>query len=93
MKIKQQLIITDPLEFAKGNYLSCFTLSGMTTGIDEWINCGEIELDIDIDAKQVIQSSLDAIERKEQAVKDQAAAALEALRAEKSTLLAIGHDG
>ncbi len=92
MKIKQHLILTEPLNFAKGDYDDCFTLFEHAPSVEGWFDCGEVEFEVDIDTKKVIQSSLEAIEAKEQEIKDKAAAALEALRAEKSTLLAIGHD-
>ena len=46
MKIKQNLFITYPDAFLRGDYNSCFSLYQLESCPDEWILCGDIELDM-----------------------------------------------
>ena len=46
MKIKQHLFITNPDAFLRGNYNNCFSLYQHDSCPDEWILCGDIELDM-----------------------------------------------
>jgi len=63
MKIKQQVVIRDPDAFLKGVFDRCFTLYGLDCRFipDDWIKCGEIEFDVDIDSVDIIQVVSDAI--------------------------------
>ena len=85
MKITQHIVITDPEAFLKGNYYSCFSLFNHATKIEGWINCGEIELDLDVDTGEVLKVAADEID------KDigKATAVLNVLEQKKAELLAL----
>jgi len=55
MKIKQHLTITRPDEFLRGNYYSCFSLFVDNNISDDWIDCGEIEIDVNVDTGKIIK--------------------------------------
>jgi hypothetical protein len=93
MKIKQHLVIKNLMEFQKGNYHTCFALFGTeTTGVDEWLDVGEIELDISVDMDDVRNTCLATIERQEEEVKAELGAKLTLLERAKNELLSLGHD-
>ena len=57
MKIKQHLHISRPDNFMKGDYTYCFSLFGFEVENDsDYIHCGEIEVDVDVDTKRCVES-------------------------------------
>ncbi len=88
MRIKQHLHITDPERFLRGDYGVCFSLYGHVVDVDDWIYCGEIEVDINVNSGEVIQVVSDAID----AETDKLNAMLVILERRKSELLALTHD-
>ena len=85
MKIKQHVVLTQPAQFLKGNYSSCFTLFDYKTGIDGWIDCGEVTLNIEVDSDDVIRVATQDLD--EQISK--ANAVLSVLETRKAELLAL----
>jgi len=63
MKIKQHLVIANPDSFLKGDYDLCFNLYGWEVSDPDYINCGEIELDVDVDTGKVIEVVSNAIDK------------------------------
>ena len=60
MKIKQFLFITNPDKFLKGDY-NCFSIFDEPLGPDEWILCGEIEIDVDVDSGEIVEQVVKSI--------------------------------
>lgn len=55
MKIKQHVVITRPDAFLKANYYACFALYGSAENLpSEWIVCGEIEIEVEVDSDAVV---------------------------------------
>ena len=92
MKIKQYLVITDTEAFSKGDYDSCLNLYGNSFAPDQWVNCGEIELDINVDTHEVTSLAVQEIERKQEELKASSTAALTELTRRKNELLSITHE-
>jgi hypothetical protein len=88
MKIKQYLTITDPVDFLRGNYYDCFNLFSHATTVSDWICCGEIEFDVDVDTCKVRDVAVQEIETKLTAAR----VLLDQLESQKRDLLAIGYD-
>jgi len=90
MKIKQNVILCRPEQFLKGDYSGCFLLTEHDfKDDDEWIHCGEIEFEVNVDSGKVVKvatASLDAEIGKH-------TAALHVLETRKAELLALTHDG
>ena len=57
MKIKQQLIIANSDEFMRGDYSACFTLLEHETTIGGWINCGEIEIEVNVNKTKTLAAN------------------------------------
>ena len=88
MKIKQTLHITNPEDFLRGDYDSCFGLYGRESAVNRWIICGEIEIDVDVDTGDVIQVVSDAIDVEI----GKHTAMLNVLERRKSELLCLTHE-
>ena len=91
MKIKQHAVITNPAEFLKGDYSRCFALFGDQISVDGWIDCGQIEFDVTVDNRQVLDVVLTALEEKikeEQLQHEQKMIQLEQMKKE---LLSLEH--
>ena len=89
MKFKQFLTITDAAAFLKGDYSSCFSLYDHAVSVKDWIVCGEIEIDVDVDTGKARDIAMQEIETKLTAAR----VLLNALENQKRDLLAIGYDG
>ena len=86
MKIKQTLYINNPeahyrdpkdgLVIVNGNYMD-----------DDWINCGEIEVDVDIDRQLLIDKTVAEINKE----LGKAQEAINRLEARKADMLALTH--
>lgn len=86
MKLKQQLVITDPEAFLRGDYSSCFTLFNRKITYNDWVHCGEIEIDLsEVDTSKMVQTVADAIDEKVA----KHIAIIEVLKNRKAELLAL----
>jgi hypothetical protein len=92
MKIKQHVVITNPMDFQKGDHHNCFALFGSESNVDQWVNCGEIELDINVSIDDVRNTCLATIEAEEEEVKAEFSAKLVLLERAKNELLCLGND-
>jgi len=92
MKIKQTLMISGADNFMRGNYRSCFTLVGYECGIPGWIDCGEIELDVDVKTGEVINTIVAAVDEQIKAERAEFAVKINILEARKNELLALTHE-
>ncbi len=96
MKFKQYLYITAPDSFAAGHYGGCFTLSGNEDMTDseycsDWINVGEIEFEVDIDNKTLVDKQVKNIEMAEQEERARHQVKMDILANKKKNLLSIEH--
>ena len=91
MKVKQQLVICRPDEFLKGNYTACFNLYSLECNFipEEWVRCGEIEIDVDVDSGSVIKSVTKAIDAEIKNIRCEMEGKLSILESRKSELLSI----
>ena len=89
MKIKQHLIIRNPDHFLRGEYDGCFTLFGHESAVPEWIDCGEIEIDVNIDRTEAIAKTVEAIDAEETRIRAESTAKINMLEGRKNELLAI----
>jgi hypothetical protein len=55
MKIKLHLVITDAEAFIKQQYDFAFLLSDHETEHPDWLNCGEIEFDVNPDSEELLR--------------------------------------
>jgi len=92
MIIKQNLYITDPLEFAKGRYENCFNLVGYEVTIDDWICCGPIEIEVNVDMQDCIDRSLSALDAEEKKAHTEFNTKLALIEQQKAELLCLTHD-
>jgi len=93
MKIKQHVVITKPDRFLQGDYDYCMTLFGSeVTLIDGWIDCDEIELDLDVDLAEMTVTVVTAIDKKIEQERDEFASKIWVLETRKQELLALTHE-
>ena len=98
MKIKQHVMISNPDDFRLGYYKTCFTLMGPEMAERfrkddyQYIDCGEITLDIDVTHDQAVTAIVSAIDA--QVTKEQGEHELKMnlLKARKNELLALTHE-
>ena len=96
MKIKQTLFITHPEEFVKGDFSICFGLYGNPLCPGSWINCGEIELDIDdskIDQGKILARVVKGLDDQIENERLLFAQRLQSLQAQRKELLALPYQG
>ena len=89
MKLKLQLVLTDPAKYLKGYYHHVFTLLEGETSVDGWINCGEVEIDVDVDTGMVLEVAKAELDNEI----GKHTAAINVLENRKSELLALTYDG
>ena len=89
MKIEQTLCLHDPDAFLKGNYEGCFTLIGHDYMPDEWIDCGKIELEVNVDSGKIIDLVVQGIEEKIIKIKGEHHTALNILERRLGELTAL----
>jgi len=88
MKLKQHIVLTEPENFLKGDYHSCFSLYDSVEYLpDGWIDCGVIEIDINPDTGKMIEKVAADIDRKIETAK----LAVTVLENQKRELLALTH--
>ena len=64
MRLRLHLHITNPMDFVKGDYDSCFSLDGRKWDLDGWVYAGEVEMDIPvIDSDEMNQVIVKALRR------------------------------
>jgi hypothetical protein len=88
MKFNHHIIITDPEEFLRGDYHSCFGLYDTNKCLpDEWVDCGKIEFEINVDTKTLIEIAAAEIDQEIAA----ASTLLTMLERRKNELLSLEH--
>ena len=92
MKIKQTVYVTNPIRFAAKDYGRALTITDAGVTVPGWIDCGEIELDINVDTQECRNIALDALEREEAAVTAELEGKLQLIEQQRSQLLCIEHD-
>ena len=86
MKIKQQLHISNPEAFMRGDYSYCFSLFNFAVSDDStYIHVGEIELDVNVDKEDCVDAIITTLD--EEIGKH--TAALNVLEQKKAELLAL----
>ena len=89
MKVKMNLYISDPERFARDPLSSYgYALSESRHMDDEWIFCGEVEFNIDVNSKTVIEAAKADLNIEI----GKHTAAINVLETRKAELLAIGYD-
>ncbi len=72
MKIKQWLSINQPASFFRGDYTQCFALYHKSMPIEDWLEVGEIEIEVPDEFVEKSQAAaIEALEAAEQSVKDE----------------------
>jgi hypothetical protein len=92
MKIKQYIHITDPSEFLRGDYHSCFTLFDSPNVHSKWIGAGEIELDINIDHDKAVTGVLKILDEEIETELAEHSLKMDLLQTRKNELLALTHE-
>ena len=92
MIIKQHLVITNPIEFSKGDYEHCFNLLGHESIPDHWIYCGPIEVEVNVDMEKCMDISMDALDREEEKVQTEYNTKLALIKQKKAELLCLTHE-
>jgi len=91
MKIKQTLLIAHPDAFLKGDYSVCFTLMDEYNEHlpQDWINCGPIEIDVNVDTGEVIQKVVSVMDREIEKASEEFALKMQLLKRRKEEFLAL----
>ena len=84
MKIKQHIHISNKKAFLRGDYDWCFSTVGHISDGD-WIHCGEVEFEINVDTQTIIDSAAKEIDDEI----GKHTAAINVLEARKAELLAL----
>jgi hypothetical protein len=92
MKIKQHVHIVDPDDFLRGDYHSCFNLFDSPSNCPEWIDAGEIELDIEVDKDSVIARVVTALDEEIEKETAEHELKMELLKQRKNEMLALTHE-
>lgn len=86
MKFKQNIVITRPENFLRGEYGNCFHLFDSTEYLcTDWQVVGEVKFEVDVDTAKLIKVVSDKIDEQI----GQATAALNVLEQRKAELLAL----
>ena len=85
MKLKLHLVCTNPEGYLKGNYNHCFTFLDHKMIPDEWISCGWMEIDVEVDVANAIGVVSKVLDREI----GKHTAALNVLESRKKDLLCI----
>jgi len=94
MKLKLNLYITDTERFMKGDYGWCFKVSSHDDlAGNDWIACGEADLNINVDASEIIAASVNSLSKQIDEEKAVFSARLHSLETRKAELLALTYDG
>lgn len=92
MKIKQNLWLSNPDHFLRGQYDYCFAMTE-TDAMDRqgWVLCGEIELDVNVDSGEVIKTVTAAIDAEILKTQGELEGKINILKTRKNELLALTH--
>ncbi len=94
MKIKQTIVITDPDVFLRTNYTSGMNLFDSNRNLPkEWIVCGEIDLDIDVNINDITLTVINTINEAMKAETAKHASRMCSLETRKQELLALPWTG
>ena len=85
MKVKLHLVCTNTEGYLKGNYNHVFTFLDHSCLPDDWVSCGWMEIDVEIDVENAIGIASKIIDRD----MGKLSAAMNVLEQRKSELLAI----
>ena len=96
MKIKQHVMISNADDFLHQSYRSCFTLMDSAVaeiftgrGEDSYIDCGEIELDINVSGEDVTASVLSSLNAEIEREQAEHSLKMDMLNTRKQELLAL----
>ena len=90
MKVKMNLYISNPEEFARDPHSSCaYAMSESRLMDDDWIFAGEVEFDVDVDTSKVIKAAKDQLD---DAI-GKHTTAINVLEQRKNELLCLTHEG
>jgi hypothetical protein len=92
MKIKQQLYISNPDDFMRGNYATCIDITGIDFTMDSWVLCGEIEVNIDFDSTSLIAKIVTTIDAEIEKERAEHSLKMDMLQTRKDELLALTHE-
>ena len=92
MKIKQHLVITEPARFFAGDYRACFNLYDHENSVEEWLEAGEIEIEVPDELIQKAQSvAIAELEKVEKSIKEQYTKDIIRIETARQELLCITH--
>ena len=92
MKIKQYLHITDPGEFLRGDYHSCFALFDSPNVHSKWIDAGKIVLDLDVDRDAMTVQVIDTLDAEIEKEQAEHSLKMDLLNTRRNELLALTHE-
>jgi hypothetical protein len=92
MKIKQHVHIVYPDKFLRGDYVDCFNLFDTPNAHPDWIDAGEIELDIEVDKDSVIARVVTALDEEIEKETAEHELKMELLKQRKNEMLALTHE-
>ena len=88
MKLKQHIVLTEPGNFLKGDYHSCFNLYDSVECLPkDWVDCGVIEIDVNPDTGKMLEKVAADLDYKIERAK----LAITVLENQKRELLALTH--
>ncbi len=98
MKIKQHVMISRPENFRRGDYSTCFSLLASNAAkrmCDKYgyIDCGEIEIEINVSGDEIVASMVKKIEAEIKREPGEHKMKMALLKNRKAELLAITYEG
>ena len=92
MKVKLNVMCTNPASFAIGDFDDCFNLFGNEPGIEGWFKVCEVEIEIDSSLKdKATKSALNAVDEEIEKVRSDYYCSLQKLENARNELLALEH--
>ena len=93
MKKTLHVVITDPVEFAKGRIDWATTLFSKPQSVAKWINVCDVEVDFSgVDIGDLMEAAIDDVDRIIIEARNAFSLLMENLQGERSSLLALTHD-
>lgn len=89
--MKMHVYISDPIDFAKGQFDWCLTLLGKKLDHTSWIYAGEIDIEIDVDRQSVVLAAQKELDEQEQKIRKEATEQLARIEQARAELLALPH--
>ena len=93
MKITQNLVITDPESFAKGDYDDCFNIFSNFPAVPSWIDCGEVTFEVSTTREEALQLALQGLEQAEKNILAEFEVEQQEINRRKQELLALPAPG